>query len=287
MKFLLLPCLFLSLGCSHKSLSQHPPVGTNCGILKYGQDWKYCFTASSDLNNKEIIYYFHGGGGSEADWIDPKNYPTAIREYWKNSKKIAPNVVAVSTGDLWGFSDKVEPNKKLGSYEEFLSHVMPDIENNILKFKPTIRIALGESMGGFNAAVVSLRNPNLFSKAALICPGVLREAIFSQKELEVYSNETGAKNNYLNKISYLLQQNFSSAEEYRRFSPQSILKSFNNTKKPKLFLSCGKSDEFGFFKESETFVEMAQNKNFQVIWRPVNGKHCSLDIESLAKFLVE
>jgi enterochelin esterase-like enzyme len=284
--FLILSLLFV-IGCAQLPISQNPPDGTICGSLKYSLDWAYCITRPTDLNNKDVIYYFHGGGGRESDWIDPKNYTEVVRKIWNESGKTAPTVVAVSLGELWGFSDKIEAGKHMSSSQDFIQNVLPEIEKNILHFAPQKRIVLGESMGGFNASVIALRNPNLFSKIALVCPGVLREDLFSAKEVDDYRISTGAQKHFSSKITDLLHKNFDSPEQYKQSAPQALLKSFKSKKPPKLFLSCGESDEFGFYTESKNFIKIAQAKNFDVTWKPVQGAHCSMDINALAEFLLK
>jgi len=260
---------------------------SSCGEEKGARSWKYCVTPGTGAHQDTVIYYFHGGGGNERNWIDPHNYTKEIRKTWSEKKFDTPTVVTVSFGGYWLLAAK-NKQKPSGLYEVYRDEVMPKIEKTILPRPPKERWILGESMGGFNGGSFGLREPQLFTKMALVCPGVGIGGGLSKVQLDDYVKQTGAHRWYAERIFEFGKTFFDTPEEAAAQSPLALLQNFDKKANPqlKLFLSCGRKDEYGFFKSSENFVKTAQDKGLSVEWHPVDGGHCSLDTAALAAFLM-
>lgn len=273
----LLPILLCA--CGSKELRKNiAETKTECGVISGSIKWKYCITPGSGDEKNTLLYYFHGGGGNEKAWVDPRSYAAELRKIWSANNKGFPTVVAVSFGRMWLLTNKNELPKS-GLYEVFKEEVMPHIEK---LSPPKERLIMGESMGGFNAGTFGLRNPNLFSKIALICPSV-GVAAGKSASLDDYIKETGAQRSHAQHIYKLSKKYFSSQKELLDQSPIELVKSGKSF--PKIFISCGDKDQFGFFKGSEDFVSAAKQNNVKIIWEPTQGKHCSMNIDALAEFL--
>jgi pimeloyl-ACP methyl ester carboxylesterase len=247
--------------------------------------WRYCLTPGDGAARDSLVYYFHGGNGDEYGWIDPTGYGETLRKIWKARGQGSPTVVAVSFGPLWLLTEK-NSRPLSGLMGVMNDEILPYVEKNLLEKPPKERILLGESMGGFNAAVLGLREPRKFSKLALVCPGVGIGAD-GTSDVESYVRVTGASPWYARRLFSLGEMFFDSREAVARQSPLEILRKMDAKANPNLrvFLSCGRDDEYGFFKSSRNFAETAEKRGLRATWRPVDGGHCSLDSEALAGFL--
>lgn len=261
-------------------------TGSVCAKMKTSIEWQYCFTPGKGKNANKLIYYFHGGGGSEKSWLDPHNYPEGIREYWKSKNIDSPSVIAVSFGTMWLLANR-SSNPKSGLYEVFQQEIVPFVESNLMKSKIEERIAIGESMGGFNAGTFSLRNVKLFTKIILLCPAVGMEDQAGFADLDSYIKETSADPSYAQFLFKTRDEYFSSWQEANAQSPLTLLGQLPvGANQPRFFLSCGDKDQYGFFEGAKQFVGLLQQKKMDVTWRPEIGeKHCSLDLDELNVFL--
>ena len=53
----------------------------------------------------------------------------------------------------------------------------------------------------------------------------------------------------------------------------------------RLYLFCGRRDEYGFSEASEKIAATARSRGFEVTWVPLSGGHPAHDDASLARFL--
>ncbi|MFZ3231793.1 MAG: alpha/beta hydrolase-fold protein [Pseudobdellovibrio sp.] len=294
LKHLLVMGYLLSLGlfcssCTKNKLAENiTKTNSVCETVKTSVEWKYCFSPGSVPKAGKLIYYFHGGDGSETDWVDPNNYSEGLRQSWKKTKPEIPSVVSISFGKMWLLADRSSATKS-GLYDVVKNEIIPFVEKNILKFPVQERILLGESMGGFNAGTFALRNLDLFSKLALICPSLGSNNKDLSHDVDGYIKETGADPKYAKNLIKIRDEYFPSWESAYAQSPLTLIKNIPSKKSyPKIFISCGDQDQYGFFKSSADFVKLATEKGFNTIWKPVSGgKHCSLDVEALSTFLIQ
>jgi esterase/lipase superfamily enzyme len=258
---------------------------TICSTVKTSVEWKYCFTPGTKKSS--VLFYFHGGDGSETDWVDPSNYSEGLRQNWDKTKVNTPNVVSISFGKIWLLSERSSVVKS-GLYEVVKNEIFPFVEKNLIKSAVQQRILLGESMGGFNAGTFALRNLDLFSKLALICPSLGSNDKDLGHDVDGYIKDSGADPNYAKNLIKIRDDYFPNWESAYSQSPLTLINNLPAGKKYlKVFISCGDQDQYGFFKSSEVFAKIAAEKGFNTTWKPVaNGKHCSLDVDSLSTFLI-
>ena len=57
-------------------------------------------------------------------------------------------------------------------------------------------------------------------------------------------------------------------------------------KKTKIYISCGDSDEYGFFIGSQKLAEHARSLHYQVKWKLLSGGHNVMDKEEIADFFM-
>jgi predicted esterase len=239
------------------------------------------YKAASGVN-EDVIYHFHGRNLDDGIWNDETYYTSLIQSNWQKSGINPPTVVLVSYGPQWLLTPKTTMSES-GLLEDFVSQ-LPFIESKIGKLRN--RILLGESMGGLNVLILGFTHPELFSKIAALCPGVYLDSPFSDFEsIKRALQRTGADPKTAYGIYLWSKRYVSNEEEYKAISPIDLLKK-DNLNFPELYLSCGLYDRFGNYEGTEALANIAESKGIKTNWHPLYGGHCSIDIKSLAEFLI-
>lgn len=110
-----------------------------------------------------VVYLLHGNGGSFRNWSD----------YSDVSKYAAQGLILVMPeGSSSYFMNAVE--KPADRYEDYLlQDLICDVESRFpAKSDRASRAIVGVSMGGFAAATLALRHPDLFAFAGAISPAI-------------------------------------------------------------------------------------------------------------------
>ena len=141
-------------------------------------------------------------------------------------------------------------------------------------------------MGGLNVLVAGLSYPTKFEKIAALCPGVYTLSPFSAfSSMRDAAARTGANPKIAFGIWLLARRYVADETEWNQFSPIELIKRATNDY-PDLYLSNGIFDSYGNFEGSSRLVDLARERGVATQWRPLYGGHCSIDIASLAEFLV-
>lgn len=258
-----------------------------CGSHTFGRasnarELKYCIDYGDRRRNKDILYVLHGSNGSEQDWVTtPDNIAT--EKAWAKRGIPAPTKITFSFGDEWMFADIVH-TPEAQSYSQITKQVIPYLES-LIPGKITHRYLKGISMGGWNGVQLLLKNSELFDRVALICPVISSLGPFStHAEVEEYI----AQGKYLNRqwIEDLVQEEknmFVSKQEWAQHNPLTLVNDAE-IKTPHVYLSCGDTDQYGFFEGTKMFAQKLMTKNVNVIWSPQHGGHCTVDADEVARF---
>jgi enterochelin esterase-like enzyme len=197
-------------------------------------------------------------------------------------------VISISYGSFWLAIQK-NSYERSGLLEEIAEKEIPKIEDRI-GLKPTKRILLGASMGGFNAAQLAIHYPELFDRAALLCPSIIdlspHASMSETKEFKDRANgeHAGVKRRFLEFYKFVARPYFPHEEDWAEDNIFNLIKKQNDPL-PAFFISSGHSDEYGIFYGSHNLVKIMKKQKRAIEWVPVDGKHCSFDIEATQKFL--
>lgn len=250
-----------------------------------GINWAYCVTRDQDSKNPDVVYYFHGLTGSENSWYDMS---APLMDEWKKEGADAPTVVSLSFGTVWLLAPTnkaVLPGRLL---DIVLNTAMPQIEKQLGGLHGK-RILAGSSMGGFNATEVYLFDPKLFDRVALLCPALTEMSPFSdQSAFDTFIKKENADPKLVAEARDIGKILFKTEANWESVSPAIVGPLLLNKSYPRLFVSIGRQDDFGFFEEAENFQALARAKGVpNVEWYPVEGKHCSFDAMAFARFLIK
>lgn len=264
--------VLLASGCA-----SNPPRESTCGRIQTESAWGFCI--SGPVSGGDLLYYLHGGSGSEHSWSAKDMYARPIEHEWLDSGYPAPTVISISLGPLW----LLNPERA----EEVVEKVIPAIE---AKFgtAPRHRYLLGESMGGFNAIQLVMRHPSTFDKAAVLCPGVFRiSPTANPAEIAALIARTGADRTRVETALQFWRSEFPTERTWAEVAPLIAGERLLGPHTPPLYISCGSKDEFGFFEGAKAFSELAQAKGISTQWEAVSGGHCSVEPRSVARFFAK
>lgn len=254
-----------------------------CGSEElHGGRFKFCYRDPGSTNSDDIIYFFHGLGGSEKTWHRQCLGTKMIQDWW-DLNGYRPRIVTVSFGPQWLLVN----NKKYSLISYFTKVVMPLMEKRMGGLRNGKRHIIGQSMGGYNGALISLKNPGMFSRVAMLCPAITTIGPFdSSRSIESYIARTGASRRLVDKMLGISRSVFVNEKDWEEHDPLRLLKKYSSSRKPRFYVSIGMMDGYGFQEGSEKFVRMAGNFSFLFSWVPVPGPHCNFKRIGTANFIM-
>lgn len=248
-----------------------------------GHRWSYCVYTGDRSHKKVILYALHGKDEDASFWARKTGYPALLQKYWQDYDKKYPTVVTVSFGPVWLLTEKGSA-KDSGLIDSFFSEVIPGIEEKL--GRPRQRFIMGVSMGGLNSLVAAFAQPKMFNRIVSLCPPVYEMSPYSGwRKMMSFAYQTGAQPQSLFTAMALGRYYFASTQEWLNFSPLEQVRAVRFKPRQHIYISAGLRDEFGLFKGVQRLVHHLENSGGIVHWKPFSGKHCSVDIESLGRFL--
>lgn len=266
-----------------------------CHPFPHPQQGGYCIHTETESKNKDLLYYLHGLGGNEHYWNDDFYYTAQIQAEWKNKNWDPPTVVSVSFGSAWLLVSR-NSSPFSGLYERFVNQLLPQIESELGGLQGQ-RMILGESMGGFNTTQLALKS-RLFKRAAILCAPMAPISPFAtEDEMLDYAKTTQAWRYYSGQSSNPIPDSLKKASQISRAfcpfpgdwavaDPLQLAKLSRSENAPELYISMGAYDRFAAYESNEAFVATLKSRGLSVLWRPLWGGHCAVDIVSLAEFLM-
>ncbi len=276
-------------------LSSATDFTTKCDKFPAPLPGGYCVHIPNSNGSGDILYHLHGAGNSELTWGEEWYYTSQIRKEWKQHGFQVPTVVSVSFGPIWLLAEK-NTSPQSGLLELFTQTIMPMIESKIGNIKR--RVVFGESMGGFNSVQLAFKT-DLFDKVGILCAPMTEVSPFLNKE-DLYSHvkKSSAWQYYkdhdpesvlrhVDRLVELATAFYPTEEDWKKADPLQLAKRRKSAKSPKFYSSAGFYDVYALYEGNELFAERLKKRGFDIEWRPMWGGHCTMDIPSLAKFLLE
>jgi pimeloyl-ACP methyl ester carboxylesterase len=254
-----------------------------CESKKFsGRTVSWCHEWDEGITSKQVIYYFHGIGGTEKSWQD-SSIRQALRLEAITLGKSMPHVITISFGPAWFLTD-VRKARDSSRLDTFFKNFLPAVEAK-LKEKPEKRFLIGESMGGFNAIRADMAQPAMFEKLAALCPALLPISPYStSEEKEVFA----ARNPHMDVemmrgLKGWAQQEFPSLPDWIKNSPIERMNSKEQKALSTSFFSANKEDQYGFQEGSIAFAKEINEKFGQSRFRLLDGTHCQHTPELLSE----
>lgn len=283
--------IFLILSVASNAFASE--YSTQCNQFPKPLPGGYCIHTPQSHFSGDFVYHLHGNGGSEKHWQDPFYYPEQIRAYWSQTNAPLPIVVSFSFGSTWLLVEK-NSLPTSGLLEVVVEKIIPLVEAQLGGLKGR-RLLIGESMGGFNTAQLSLKT-NLFAKAAILCAPMSPVSPFGPiEDLKNYAKSTVAYEYYkkhdpdavinaaVGMVS-IVEAFMTDEEEWQRANPLALAKTSQSS--TAIYAAVGYYDEYSAYEGNILFTQALQQAGRSVEWRPQWGGHCAMDIPSLSQFLV-
>jgi predicted esterase len=244
--------------------------------------------------DRQTWFYFHGAGGDLESW---KSFAKKTLCYRKDDT--FPNIVGISLGSHWFLVDSPS-RKEIAGSSLFWQRIFLDVKEVVGEIgKP---VAVGHSMGGFNALSLFLDNSEIWDAVVLLTPAIA--------DLSPYAGQ-GEKIDYLKRTNaYSWQQYFKhylfgrsldtgridkilanwrrlarDDNEWQKINPLYRLQSFESAATTRFFLSCGKRDPFGFLDGTTRASKLLSEAGFKIETHFVTGGHMAIPYKKLSKFL--
>ncbi len=251
-----------------------------CGTSSLeGPQFKWCIQTPEHPNG-DVLWYLHGAFHSERTWSEHK-INKGIRAEWEKMGAGAPTVISISFGTLWFLQ------AENGLYPYYRDTIRPFLEGK-LTFRPFFgrRLLMGYSMGGFNASQLLLRDGALFSRVVLESPAIVTASPFSPAEIRAYYDRNQPYISKLKAGGYfeLLKSRFVSPENWALYNPLLLVQA-GIPRGTEVYVSTGRSDEFGFHEGAELFASTASSQGGRVTWQSLEGGHGAHDPHAIALFL--
>ena len=248
-----------------------------------GPGFKYCLYGAPQgvaQDTESVLYFLHYAGGSEKSWL----FNPISRVYYAEFKRRglpAPKVVAISYGPYWHLFDKAGPISP-GLFANFVDKAMPEIEAKL--GGPKRRYLWGMSQGGFNASLLVLKQPDLWSGAVFSCPAWYTISVFSSpQETADFISRTHADPYLVEGGIKIIRERVAGAEEWLRENP--LARAALARDLPPVYVDCTTEDDYGFYEGAQRFVETLRSRHQDVVFRKESGGHCELDAREASSFL--
>jgi len=245
--------------------------------------YRYCVWQEAPIRTDKIVYVLHGLGGSAESWSRSADFKAIVGKF-RATGQLRPRMVSVSFAPFWLL---LQPNLSTssGMMPFFVNEVMPRIESALGLDQPQ-RFLIGFSMGGFNASMLYLRHPELFHRVFLGCPALSELSPFStEAQIKDFINQTKADVEIVRRNIRLAKLFYDSNESWLKDSPLGLLRSQKTVSSSKIYISCGRSDQHGFYPGANRFSELIRQKGGLVHWTSLAGGHCTYDQKALLNFL--
>jgi predicted esterase len=191
-----------------------------------------------------------------------------------------PRVVSVSFAPYWILVDQPGGRIETPKFDEFIRDWMPRLEKDA---PPKRRLLWGVSQGGFSAALLALRRPDLFQAEALTCPAIPSIPPFSSEpDRKAYAARRSIKTGGLEYGLSLFTNRLDGPAQY---APIDVVALAQRAKAPRTFIQANLSDEYGFFDGAKLLADALKADGASVEFRPEPGAHCTNDIGLVAEFL--
>jgi len=229
-----------------------------------------------------VIYFLHGLNGSAKRWrTDHATLKKQVRLIWQRQGFEAPRVVVISLGSKWFLID--------GFLREFKETLLPYVEEKILQGRVGKRYLWGNSMGGFNALQLIMNWPQGFKKAVIVNPFIPYCLPYNGffENLNCAFKHEYTINGWVNLfVMDLVKQSFPTPDDWAQVDPFIFGQNTLGSHSPKIFLTCGTKDVFGFFGSNRDFAEFAESLGVDLEWHPTALAHGEFEPEKVAEFLM-
>ncbi len=231
--------------------------------------------------NNSIIFYFHGFGKTELEWVNKNGFGKKYYDVLRNNPdfKSFP-VVSISLGGSFLFLKYLPAPYDADIEALFINKIVPYFKE---KLKANGKIYLvGHSMGGFNALTLSLRNPEVFPAIAVVSPYVAPISPFTD-EFDKMGEKLKMPKLQTKILKTILKKAFQTEEEWYKYNPFRLIE--KKEKFPYIIISAATDDLPGFEDAIKYFTDSLIEKKIDHYFCNITGDHNTTCKLLFSKFL--
>jgi hypothetical protein len=260
-----------------------------------GVTYHACIEEYDRERNPDILFAFVTG---KPIGIPHESLPSLKRLYdeWERTGTPRPTLITVSfsqENENWTLAQKrLEDVRDLHAF--FVNVLMARLEgrlrNSAPSGKPLVpksgrRFLIGENSGGFNAAMLLLKNGSLFHKVALLCPHITTLDPFSgDGEIRSFLETTKADRESVERSLKWLRSEFPLPSLWAEHDLFNLASKRLSPNSPDLFISVAEDDPHGYAEGTRRFAALAQEKGPKVTTGLTKLAECPGKARALAEF---
>ncbi len=229
-----------------------------------------------------LIFYFHGIFRTEYEWVEENGFGSRYYSVLdsNNCYKDYP-VVSISFGDAYLMINDA-PDPFNADIESVFKEKVVEYFRQRLNITTDKLYLIGHSMGGFNALMLSMRDPEMFPVSAVISPYTAPVSPWSD-EFDIIGKRynLGLVNVFL--LRQMLTGAFKNVEKWNQYNP--FVLATNNDKLPYLIISVANDDLPGFNWAVSSFSEHLREQSIDHYFCDIEGDHWQTCNELFVRFL--
>lgn len=251
-------------------------------LTKERLDIRYLIsTQDVTKNSGDMIFYFHGIGRTELDWVDSESFGVQYYNIIKQHKELkALPVVSISFGLVYVINDDLPEPFKVNLEKVFMDKLVPFFRKKLNCYGNIYFIA--HSLGAFNSLTLALRHPNMFSAILAISPFIAPYSPFDQNFVNDMVND-GFKKSKAVIYKKWLSAAYKTQKRWDEYNPYSLVGISPNN--PTIFLSYSKYDYPGFELCIKKFKHKIESNGLPIYFSESNRGHKSVNDELMYQFL--
>ena len=250
-----------------------------CGEETVPVSWTYCFQHDPSSQSRDVLYWFHGGGG------DANTNLNAFKQDWKNRGVQRPAILTVSFGPFWFLTPK-NGGESSGRYEFFMDYIVPMLEGRFMLQGVNERVALGFSMGGWNAAMVAIFKPEFFKRVAMAQPAILGVSPLANDDaVQAYAEKHGLTLKTMKSQIAFVVTEYATEADWQNYGPMPAAERLLSPLSPIFYISTAVGDPV-YAPGGKEFAEIVQRKGAPLQHEERPGGHGDMNVRAVSKFLV-
>ena len=258
------------------------------GIASFKDDGiklKYLITKWNVKENPDnnLIFYFHGLGRSELEWVEQDGFGTIYHDLIMNNPQLKSfPVVSITLGATYLFLNNAPSPYNMDLEDFFIKKIIPYFREK-LNCNGKIYL-IGHSMGGYNALTLSLRHPEMFPVIAAISPYTAPISPFTDA-FDKKGEELNMPKLQVAVLKGLLTNAYKTEENWDQYNPFKLVE--KNKTFPYIILSTAKHDLPGFEWSITNFGNLLEKKGIPHYFCKTEGDHRSACKNIFMHFLEE
>jgi predicted esterase len=244
--------------------------------------------------NRQTWFFLHGAGGNI------ESYKGFVRQILRHrNKDVFPNIIAISIGPKWFLVDH-RSDPEINGSTLFWKKMVPAVKQTVPELGKIV--ALGHSMGGFNALSIFADRPDFWNAVVLVTPAIADLSPYASiGEKEKYVKRTNRRTwkqwmkhwlfnekKTTEAIDIILEnwrQLAKNDKEWRLINPLYRLEETPANTNTRFFISCGKNDPFGFLEGSSLALKLLKDSGIGVESCFLAGGHMVIPDKKIFQFL--